>query len=172
MAWIIRLLKTLWETYLKKQVFLDHDLVNEPAPYKPRQRVFVPEPVMLDTSKADLLEKMCQAIKVHEGWYKDSRSQRNNNPGNCKYSSVGYLAKYKKVKMDKDGFAIFETYELGWTYLQNLILEKAKRHPTWTLKQFFNEYAPPIENDTVRYSSLVAKAMDVSPFEWKIGNLL
>ena len=124
-------------------------------------------------NKAVLLEKMCLAIKTHEGWFKNSRSQRNNNPGNTKYSSVGYLAKYGKVKMDKDGFAIFPTYELGWLYLNNLVLEKAKKHPTWSLSTFFKEYAPSSDNnDPARYASLVAKAMNVSPFDWQLKELL
>ncbi len=129
-------------------------------------------PPLPPPSEDELLLKMMMAIRTHEGWFEGSRSQRNRNPGNFKFSPVGYLAKYEPVKMDKDGFAIFPTYEKGWVYLRNHILAKAKKHPEWTLKQFFMEYAPPVENDTVRYASVVAKAMNVSPYEWQLKNLL
>lgn len=121
----------------------------------------------------DYLTLMCRAIRKHEGWYAGSRSWRNNNPGNCKYSSVGYLPKYGTVGKDKDGFAIFSSYELGWLYLNNLILEKARKHPNWSLVTFFSEYAPASDgNYPASYASIVAQDMGVSPFTWEVKALL
>ena len=150
-------LKVIWQAFLK---WLDGQVHLPPPP---------PEP---PGDKEALLLAMMLAIKKHEGFYDGSRSKRNNNPGNFKFSSVGYLPKYEPVRKDKDGFAIFPFYDVGWMYLRNHILVKAKKHPEWTLKQFFNEYAPPVENDTVRYASVVAAAMGVSPYTWQLKNLL
>lgn len=110
-----------------------------------------------------LLDKFCEAIKTHEGFFKGSRSERNNNAGNCKYSSVGYDKKYGIVRVDEQGFAIFQTYEIGFTYLKNLVISKCKKHPNWTFYQFFEEYAPQSENDSKHYAETVAHACRVLP---------
>lgn len=125
----------------------------------------------LDT--INYLDSLCNAIKVYEGWFEGSRSFRNNNPGNCKFSPVGYLPKYGEVKRDKDNFAIFSSYEIGWEYLQNLVKEKCKKHPDWNLVSFFKEYAPDNDgNNSTNYASWVAKRMGVSPFTFKLRELL
>jgi len=122
-----------------------------------------------------LLNVMAMTIQKHEGWiiFPPSRSVRNHNPGNARYSSVGYLAKYGRVGKDKDNFAIFPTYEIGLMYLKNLILEKAKKNPSWNLYDFFNVYAPESDNNnTTRYAEIVARAMDVDPASWRVSELL
>lgn len=118
-------------------------------------------------SKLDL---WAQAIKEHEGWFIGSRSYRNNNPGNFKFSSVGYLEKYGNVKKDSGGFAIFPTYDQGWMYLtESLRIWATKGNsrykPDMTITQFFKVYAPYSDgNDPVRYASAVAKKIGVSTF--------
>lgn len=131
-----------------------------------------PPPVIPVDNKKELLQKMCLAIKKHEGWYEGSRSWRNNNPGNCRYSSVGYLAKYGVVEKDKDNFAIFKDYATGYLYLQNLILEKCRKNPNQNLYAFFEVYAPSFENDSKHYARIVATAMNVDPSTWLVKNLL
>jgi hypothetical protein len=128
---------------------------DEPKPTEPT--VSTPPPA---TSR---LDAFCAAIKAHEGWFPGSRSFRNNNPGNCRYSSVGYLDIYKPVLKDAQGFAVFKDYATGWLYLQNLIREKIKAHPQWTLLQFFNNYAPAGDNnDPTAYANAVAKAVGLT----------
>jgi hypothetical protein len=124
----------------------------------------VPEP-LTPTEKDNLLSAMCYAVREHEGWYPGSRSQRNNNPGNTKVSPVGYLPVYEPVKKDPQGFAIFKDYATGWRYLENLILSHASKYSEYTLSQYFKVYAPAADNnDPVRYASVVAKKMGVSPY--------
>ena len=60
------------------------------------------------TQKRPTLKELAEAMAKFEGFYLiNSRANRNNNPGNLKWSSwaKGY---------DKDNFAIFETKEKGW----------------------------------------------------------
>lgn len=119
---------------------------------------------MNQPDKKDNLHKFCTAIKIHEGWYEGSRSWRNNNPGNARYSSVGYLPIYGKVGRDKNNFAIFSDYITGWLYLSNLVKDKIKKNPTWNFYQFFSNYAPDSDgNNSKQYAEVVAKKVGVSP---------
>lgn len=131
------------------------------------------EPVKeIPTEKSDLLTLICQAITDFEGKPGD-RNYINNNPGNVKYSTVGYLPKYGEVKKDNRNFAIFKDYETGWLYLKNLVLDKCKRHPEWNLVSFFKEYAPASDdNQPEVYASFVAKRMGVNLFTFTLKNLL
>lgn len=122
---------------------------------------------------ANYLELMCQAIKEYEGYYPGSRSYKNSNPGNCRYSPVGYLPIYGKVGSDKNNFAIFSTYDLGWLYLHNLIKEKAKTHPTWSLVTFMKQYAPSTDgNNPDTYATYLGKHMGVNQFTFQLKDLL
>ncbi len=113
-------------------------------------------------TKTVALSAFCEAIKAHEGWFPGSRSFRNNNPGNARYSNVGYLPKYEPVLRDPQGFAIFKDYETGWLYLQNLVREKIKAHPEQTLLDFFRVYAPAEDhNDPNAYAAAVGKRLGV-----------
>lgn len=139
----------------------------------------IPPPVPTPVPPNNLLNTMALAVQRHEGWILNppSRSVRNNNPGNTRYSRVGYAPKYGKVLKDKDNFAIFKDYETGFMYLKNLILEKAANHPNANLMDFFgNEtwgWAPPSDNnDSDRYARVVAAAMRVDPKTWQLRNLL
>ena len=133
------------------------------------------KPAEESVPKDVLLNSFAMAIQKFEGYVVNppSRSFRNRNPGNARYSSVGYLGKYGKVGKDKDNFAIFESYEIGFLYLKNLILEKARKNPTWDLYKFFDVYAPASDNNQPRhYAETVAKAINVNISTWQIGQLL
>jgi hypothetical protein len=131
-----------------------------------------------------LLNALFLAMRRHEGWYIGSRSQRNNNPLNCRYSSVGYLPKYGEVKEDRQGakagqrgFAIFKDYETGALYCKNLILQKAKKHPDWSLFSFIGDekegWAPASDNNNVHaYVYAIAKEMNVNPTTFTLKQLL
>ncbi len=106
-----------------------------------------------------MLTTICTAIRDFEGKPGDL-SYQNNNPGNCRCSPVGYLPKYGNVTCVETAsgkFAHFPTYELGWEYLQNLIHFLAVAHPTWTILDLMNHYAPPADNNpTFSYANFVA----------------
>lgn len=112
-------------------------------------------------SKIDL---WCEAIKEHEGYFAGSRSFRNNNPGNLRY-----LGQFGSVGKDKNGFAIFPTYELGYNALKNMLTnactgKSSVYRPTMTLYEFFAKYAPSEDhNNPTSYAEVVAQKLKVSP---------
>lgn len=143
------------------------------APVKPVVAPFTPQPSPTTPARTAPLETFCLAIRSREGWFPGSRSFKNNNPGNCRYSSVGYAAVYHPVLRDKDGFAIFKDYATGWLYLQNLVRELAKEHPTWSVLDFFNTYSPAADaNDPVSYAKEVAAKLGANYQTFVIANLI
>lgn len=148
--------------------------------YKPEQeepiiQTPMPEPVQTPqnspqtsiASEPSMLERFATAIRDFEGKPGDLNYMLNN-PGDCRPSPVGYLAKYQPVEIvdtDTDPnypyhvgkFAKFPTYELGWEYLLNLIQYRAELHPDWTILEFFQNYAPSTDkNPTLQYAETVA----------------
>ncbi|MBP9771452.1 MAG: hypothetical protein KBD16_00795 [Candidatus Pacebacteria bacterium] len=108
------------------------------------------------------LELFCLAIRDFEGKPGDL-NYRNNNPGNCKFSTKGYAAIYGHVGKDKKGFAIFKDYETGWLYLKNLVREKVRKNPNQTILDFMKVYAPASDNNpTVAYADNIAKKLGVT----------
>ncbi len=106
------------------------------------------------------LEAFCGFIRDFEGKPGDL-NYKNNNPGNCRCSKVGYLPKYGNVKC-VNNFAVFPTYALGWEYLLNLVSHRAALHPTWTILDFFTNYAPSTDgNSPMNYAKNVATKMGV-----------
>lgn len=141
---------------------LDAIIEQLTALLKQLQDYLNPPPPVVD--KKGLLPRFLQAIKQHEGWFEGSRSWRNNNPGNCRYSSVGYLPIYGEVKRDPQNFAIFKDYATGYLYLRNLVKDKINKNPTWNFYDFFKVYAPDEDNnDSKRYAEVVAKRLEVPP---------
>lgn len=108
-----------------------------------------------------LLERMAVAIRDFEGVPGD-RNYRNNNPGNCRFSAVGYLAKYDPVTCDADNFAVFPSYSIGFMYLCNLIKNKIENNPNQTLLEFMESYAPVTDgNNPTTYAGFIAKRLGV-----------
>lgn len=62
-----------------------------------------------------LLEKLANGIKEHEGWFEGSRSYRNNNPGNIRYTK--YTASLGAIGKDDKNFCIFPDYFTGFNAL-------------------------------------------------------
>lgn len=113
--------------------------------------------------KPSMLETFCHAIEAFEGGPGDP-NHKNCNPGDFRCSPVGYLPKYGDVKCSPGGFAVFPTYQLGWEYLIESVHHRAVAHPRWTIYDFFNNYAPPTDNNPTRkYAETVAKACGVIP---------
>ena len=131
-------------------------------------------------NQMDKLNTFCEAIKTKEGWFapgenpkypKGSLSWRNNNPGNCRCSPVGYKPIYGTV-LCVNRFAKFKTYEIGMLYLKNLVLNTAKSNPNWTIYDYFAKKHAPADdgNDPLGYSEFVAKRCGVTK-ETKLKDL-
>lgn len=136
----------------------------ESPPEAPKQPVEAPLPPKPTHS---MLDTFCAAIAQFEG-----ANPANNNPGNCRCSPVGYASIYGHVTCNPHGFAVFPTKELGHLYLENLVHHRAVLHPTWTIYNFFNNYAPSSDNNSPNhYAEWVAARCGVSP-SVTLGKLL
>lgn len=114
------------------------------------------------------------AIQEHEGYYTGSRSFRNMNPGN--FRMTDYVKTLGATDKDKDGFAIFPTYEIGLEALKTFLIDCSKNRlrryrNEMTLYEFFSVYAPASENDYRAYAEAVAKKLKVEPIT-KIKEIL
>ena len=96
------------------------------------------------------------AITTYEGWYKGSRSYRNNNPGNIR--SGRYATWRGAIGEDDAQFAIFESLEDGRAALEHLLFE-SKTYPTLTLEAAIFRYAPTNENHSQAYYEFVLKRL-------------
>lgn len=100
-------------------------------------------------------------IKEYEGYYANTVSVRNNNPGNLRSSPY--------MSGQRDGFAYFKTYDDGWNaLLWQLQISVDGRsgvyNPEMTLYEFFETYAPSSDSNAPRlYAESVAKKLGVSP---------
>ena len=148
-------LQWLWIEKIKKK----DDTENEPKPepVEPPE----PEPVI----KVSKILGFCQSIKIHEGFFEGSRSQRGNNPGNLKYTKL--TASLGATRADIDNFAYFPTYEIGWQALISFVKLAAnnqlKNYKDCSILSFFKTYAPSFENDSIRYAEFVARQINESP---------
>lgn len=119
-----------------------------------------PPPITKPTaSTPSMLSRFCDAIALMEG-----ANPANNNEGNCRCSPVGYLPMYGHVTCNQHGFAVFPTKALGRLYLENMVHHRAVMHPTWTIYDFFANYAPSTDgNNPKHYAEFVAKHLNVIP---------
>lgn len=109
----------------------------------------------------DNVTRFCTCIMNFEGGPNDP-NHLNNNPGDFRCSPVGYLPKYGKVVCNVHGFAVFPTFALGWEYLIESVHYRALAHPTWTILDFFENFAPSSDgNDPLHYATVVAEEMGV-----------
>lgn len=109
------------------------------------------------------IKKFALAIQEYEGWYVGSRSYRNNNPGNIKYLGQ------KEATGQEQGFAIFPSYEIGFSVLYNMIDNaiggKSQVYSSdMTILEFFYKYAPATDNNyPEKYAQFVAGKLGVGP---------
>lgn len=120
------------------------------------------------TETKTMLEKWADAIKEYEGWFEGSRSQRNNNPGNLRWSPF--------MVGKEGGFAKFATFSDGYKALlhQLRIATNGKSRvyrPEMTLLEFFSTYAPASDSNHPRaYAEFVARKLGVNT-DTKINTL-
>lgn len=167
--WFVQRLFNL-AAYLGVRWDIIEPMNDEPVIVVPPQAPTPPvEPAPLPGTKKNYLSLFCSAIRDFEGSPGDL-SYRNNNPGNFRCSPVGYNPMYGEVKC-VNAFAVFPTYDLGWKYLENSVLYRAKTHPTWDIMDFFLNYAPPGDkNPTEKYARYVAGRCGVS-IETKLSEM-
>lgn len=112
--------------------------------------------------KRDLLNEFCLAIRDYEGKPGDL-NYRNNNPGNIR----GANGKFLKFKTMDEGMAYLKDY------VTRACTGKHKAYkPDFTIRQFFNVYAPSGDNNNPdKYSNWVAKRINL-PVTTKIRDLL
>lgn len=123
-------------------------------------------------TKQELVNLLFEAIKKIEGWSPKSRSFRNNNPGNLWDGLT--LTKKKRIwpvlPIDKQGFLIYPTYELGKRALEKDIHIKIDAGKS--LESFFYMYAPPNENNTEQYIKSVILLTKISDRKRKLLDYL
>ena len=107
------------------------------------------------------LSEFASAIKAHEGWFVGSRSYRNNNPGNLRWSK--YQAGIR------DGYAYFLTYQQGWDALIFDIRAKCTGNtktelgPDSTILEFCEVWAPSFDGNRPRqYAEFIASRLNLS----------
>jgi hypothetical protein len=93
------------------------------------------------------------------------RGLRNFNPGNIRGTANGKpLASWQgQVGLDRDGFVIFASPELGLRALALLLLTYESKHGLRTITGIISRWAPGNENDTAAYIAVVAAACGVRP---------
>lgn len=86
------------------------------------------------------LDRLCEAIMWREGWRPSSRSYRNCNPGNLRWSRL--------QAAEIDGYAAFKTLAEGWEALVSDVRSKAMGKtrtplgPSSSILEFVKVYAP------------------------------
>ena len=81
-----------------------------------------------------------------------SRSWRNNNPGNIRYTQ---FARDQGAIGTAGGFAVFPDVESGRDALASLL--RGTTYFPLTISAAISRYAPPNENDTLNYERLIAR---------------
>lgn len=146
--WFVGMLKALFQTL---------GFIKEEIQTLPKPPIVNPPEIYTQPNDKYSLDNLCLAIRDYEGKPGDL-SYRNNNPGNCRCSKVGYKSIYGEVKC-VNNFAVFPTATQGMLYLRNLIKETIAEHPDWTLYQYFALKHAPVSdgNNPLEYSETVAK---------------
>lgn len=127
------------------------------AMYRPEEEPIPEEQIGPDTVP-DILppETFLESIGLMTG--KQTRGERNNNPGNIRISAAAWLGKVP------GGDAAFETFvspESGIRALAITLKTYQQKYGLRTVQQIVNRWAPPSENNTSAYVRAVASAVGV-----------
>lgn len=90
--------------------------------------------------------------------YRMTRGIRNNNPGNIRHGDKWKGLRDKQTDPD---FAQFKTPEYGIRALYRTLLTYKNKHGLNTIRGIVTRWAPPSENDTVKYINSVSKQTDI-----------
>lgn len=81
-----------------------------------------------------------------------TRSWRNNNPGNLRYSEFSRRA---GAIASAGGFAVFPDEETGMAAIRSLL--RTQTYQKLTVAQAISRYAPPSENNTAKYNKRISE---------------
>lgn len=84
------------------------------------------------------------------------RGIRNNNPGNIRRSSSGWIGKISWINSKDTEFEQFEYYFWGVRALIIVLQSYFKKYNLNTVEQIITRWAPPTENNTKAYISSIA----------------
>lgn len=88
------------------------------------------------------------------------RGIKNHNPGNIRISSTNWQG---EVPGEDEVFETYASPVFGLRAIGVLFLNYQKRYGLKTIRDLINRYAPPSENDTDAYVTLVAGRVGVFP---------
>jgi hypothetical protein len=108
---------------------------------------------------------ICEAIAREEGFLvPNSRSARNNNPGDIEYGSFAKLHGATRIEVAPAHFparfAYFPSVEVGYAAMKALL---QMHYSGMTIEQMLNKYAPPVENATNTYINNVCTWTGLTP---------
>jgi hypothetical protein len=111
------------------------------------------------------MSTICEAIAREEVFLvPNSRSNRNNNPGDIEYGPFAKAhgaTRVETVPAGKVGrFAYFTTSEVGYAAMKALLME---HYAGMTITQMLDKYAPPVENQTNSYINNVCAWTGLTP---------
>jgi hypothetical protein len=120
---------------------------------------------ILTSVASGVIDTMAAAIQNFEGWYPGSRSYRNNNPGNLRWSDPDTIPWAGAIGLDDANHVVFESYDSGMAALKRqLSLAFSNQSSVYstadTLYSFFSKYA---EGNQAAYAESVAAALGVDP---------
>jgi len=102
------------------------------------------------------MSKLARLIGQFEGFnVPGSLPQRDNNPGDLRHSP------HSEHSGDPNAIGQIDTPEDGWADLEHQLQLYAQRG--LTLDELVSQYAPPNENDTVRYLNFLCDGLGLSP---------
>lgn len=100
------------------------------------------------------------AADLVAGVNKQTRGERNNNPGNIREID-GVQWKGERATDDDKAFEEFDTPEDGIRALAKILLNYQRKHGLRTVNSIINRWAPSNENDTLAYVDAVSRQMGV-----------
>ena len=151
---------------IKKILFLDIILLKKKEEVIVPDSAPLPPPAVKDDfnppPNSSRVPDFARAIQKQEGWFPGSRSYRNKNPGNLKWS--GLTKELGAIEKDKDFFCIFPGYVKGFTALCDFLKlaceDKLKPYrQARTLKRFCEVYANPPPNNG--YATGIARDLNI-----------
>jgi hypothetical protein len=111
------------------------------------------------------LSTVANTIQQVEGYYPGTIAYANNNPGNLRCCSAGVPCANQSSSgatgCDSNNFAVFPSYDDGYSALENQITLDASRG--LSIADFTSKYAPAQDsNDPASYAATIASATGLS----------
>jgi hypothetical protein len=154
---------------IERLIELLKQLLSTPKVIQPTQEP-IPLPMSEGNFSANILN-WALAIQKYEGFIppspdypNGSRSYRNHNPGNFRFTDT--MKELGAVSQDDKGFCIFPSYEIGFnslcSFLKMAVDGKLIYNPNGSISDFFHLYAPEGDgNEPNAYALFVAKYLKV-----------